>query len=101
MLPVQTMLNQCVNVKRAVEVLPHVSLVPAARFSTVFRKTLIVRKLEVSLSPAASRRVGRRSVRRLASRTDASAEGDPAAEEESGMPEEWKHFKEKASQFSG
>ncbi len=40
-------------------------------------------------------------MRRLASRTDASAEGDPAAEEESGMPEEWKHFKEKASQFSG
>lgn len=77
------------------------SVVPALRFSTVFRKTLVLRKLEVSPSPAASRRVGRRSVRRLASRTDASAEGDPCAEEESGMPEEWKRFKEKASPFSG
>lgn len=51
----------------------------------------------MSLSPAAGRRVGPRSVRlSLACRTDASAEGYPCAEEESGMPEEWKHFKEKA-----
>ncbi len=53
MLPAQTMSNQCVNDQKEQSRFSRMSLVPAARFSTVFRKTLIVRKLEVSLSPAA------------------------------------------------